>query len=121
MTYGYDEGTFSQEPNQIISPGPVNHDTANYGSAFTKRGNTTSTTRHDVLGQTAAVTSQVRYDIAGSPVAQIDPLGRKVRIGYADNFSTTGNPATFAYPTTITDPAGSRRFTSFIDGEVSLL
>ena len=85
MTYGYDEGTFSQEPNQIIAP--TRHDTANYGSAFTKRGNTTSTTRHDVTGQTSAVTSQVRYDIAGSPVAQIDPLGRKVRIGYADNFS----------------------------------
>ncbi len=107
VTYGYDEGTFSQEPNQIISPGPVNHDTANYGSAFTKRGNPTSTTRHDVLGQTAAVTSQVRYDIAGSVVAQIDPLNRKVRIGYTDSWNTTGNPTTFAYPTVITDPAGS--------------
>jgi hypothetical protein len=63
VTYGYDEGTFSQEPNQIIAP--TRHDTANYGSAFTKRGNPTSTTRHDVTGQTAAVTSQVRYDIAG--------------------------------------------------------
>jgi hypothetical protein len=32
VTYGYDEGTFSQEPNQIIAP--TRHDTANYGSAF---------------------------------------------------------------------------------------
>jgi YD repeat-containing protein len=105
VTYGYDEGTFSQEPNQIIAP--TRHDTANYGPAFTKRGNPTSTTRHDVTGQTSAVNSQVRYDIAGSPVAQIDPLGRKVRIGYADNFQPTQTFTTFAYPTVITDPAGS--------------
>ncbi|MGB7207428.1 MAG: VCBS repeat-containing protein, partial [Pyrinomonadaceae bacterium] len=105
VTYGYDEGTFSQEPNQIIAP--TRHDTANYGSAFTKRGNLTSTTRHDVTGQTSAVTSQVRYDIAGSPVAQIDPLGRKVRIGYTDDFQPSQSFTTFAYPTTITDPAGT--------------
>jgi YD repeat-containing protein len=105
VTYGYDEGTFSQEPNQIITP--TRHDTANYGSAFTKRGNPTSTTRWEVPNNVTSVTSQVRYDIAGSPVAQIDPLGRKVRIGYADNFQPTQSFTTFAYPTVITDPAGS--------------
>lgn len=50
MTYGFDEGTFSQEPNQIIAP--IRHDTAKYGSNFiVGRGNMTSTTRHDVTGQ----------------------------------------------------------------------
>jgi hypothetical protein len=78
VTYAYDEGTFSQEPNQIIAP--TRHDTANYGSAFTKRGNLTSTTRWEVPNNVTSVTSQVRYDIAGSPVAQIDPLNRKVTI-----------------------------------------
>jgi hypothetical protein len=72
VTYGYDEGTFSQEPNQIIAP--TRHDTANYGSAFITRGNPTSTTRWEVPNNVTSVTSQVRYDIAGSPVAQIDPL-----------------------------------------------
>jgi YD repeat-containing protein len=105
VTYGYDEGTFSQEPNQIIAP--TRHDTANYGSTFTKRGNPTSTTRWEVPNNVTSVTSQVRYDIAGSPVAQIDPLGRKVRIGYADNFQPTQSFTTFAYPTVITDPAGT--------------
>jgi hypothetical protein len=37
--------------SQVIDPrGAI---TANYGSAFTKRGNPTSTTRHDVTGQTS--------------------------------------------------------------------
>ncbi|MGB7208963.1 MAG: hypothetical protein WBD27_09915, partial [Pyrinomonadaceae bacterium] len=38
---------------------------------------------------------------------QIDPLGRKVRIGYTDDFQPSQSFTTFAYPTTITDPAGT--------------
>ncbi len=78
VTYAYDEGNFSQEANQIITP--TRHDTANYGSTFLIRGNPTSTTRWEVPNNVTSVTSQVRYDIAGSPVAQIDPLNRKVAI-----------------------------------------
>ncbi len=110
MTYAYDEGNFSQEPNQIIAP--TRHDTAGYGSSFiVGRGNLTSTTRHDVTGQTSPVTSRVRYDIAGSPVAQISPWDgistRTVRIGYADNFNSSPGVSTYAYPTVVTDPAGT--------------
>ncbi len=71
------------------------------------RGNLTSTTRHDVTGQTAAVASRVRYDIAGSPVAQLDPLNRKVRIEYADSFNDNTNRNSFAYPTKVYDPANN--------------
>ena len=106
VTYAYDEGNFSQESNQIITA--TKHDSMSYGSTFiTGRGNLTSTTRHDVIGTTAASVSKVRYDIAGSPVAQLDPLDRKTAISYTDNFNRAVTPATFAYATTITDPAGN--------------
>ncbi len=106
MTYGFDEGDFSQEANQIISP--IRHDTTNFGAAFILgRGNMTSTTRHDVTGQTAAVTSRVVYDIAGSPIAQFDPLNRKVAIDYTDVFNDSQNRNSFAYPTKVYDPVGN--------------
>ena len=106
MTYGFDEGDFTQQPNQIIAP--IRHDTANYGSSFIiGRGNMTSTTRHDVTGQTPAVTSRVVYDIAGSPVAQFDPLNRRVAIDYTDVFNDSENRNSFAYPTKVYDPAGN--------------
>ena len=106
VTYGYDTENFSQETNQNPS-GLIRHDTAYSALLVIGRGNRTTTTRHDVTGQTSAVTSTVRYDIAGSPVAQIDPLGRKVTINYADSYNdTTTTRNTFAYPTTLTDPKG---------------
>ncbi|MDH3530221.1 MAG: VCBS repeat-containing protein, partial [Acidobacteriota bacterium] len=106
VTYGYDEENFTFETNQVPNIG-TGHDATNYGSAFvTGRANLTSATRHDVTGQTASVTSKTRYDIAGSPVASLDPLNRKVRTEYTDNFNDASNPGTFAYPTKVIDPAG---------------
>ncbi len=112
MTYAYDEGDFSDTTlAQNISP--VQHDNTNYGASFIAgRANGTSTTRYDVTGQTSNVTSNVKYNTAGAPVSQTSPgstsgTSREVKIGYADSFNTTGNPATFAYPTTLTDPAGT--------------
>jgi YD repeat-containing protein len=104
VTYVYDGENFSLETNQIVTP--TQHDSS-YGSSFVVgRGNLTSTTRHDVSSATPDSTSKIRYDIAGSPVAQIDPSNRKTKIAYADNFNTTPSASTFAYPTTLTDPAG---------------
>ena len=106
VTNVYDGENFSQEPNQIITP--TRHDTTNYASSFVVgRGNLTSTTRHDVLAESAAVTSRARYDTAGSVVAQLDPLDHKVTISYADVFNDNENRNSFAYPTTVTDPAGN--------------
>lgn len=108
VTYGYDGGDFTDSSlQQNISP--VQHDNTNYGASFiTGRGNLTSTSRHDVLGQSSAVTSSVKYNTAGAVVAQIDPLGRTAKIGYADKFNDGGNSRnTYAYPTKITDPAGN--------------
>jgi YD repeat-containing protein len=110
MTYAYDEENFAQESNQIITP--IQHDTANFGATFISgRANQTSTTRWNTEFPTSAseaVTSKIRYDIAGSPVAALDPLNRKVKTNYADSFNdTTVSRNTYAYPTTLTDPANN--------------
>jgi YD repeat-containing protein len=107
LSYGYDQEGFSYESNQNI-PSVIQHDPA-YSVAFVSgRGNVTSVTRHDVTGQTPAATSKLRYDIAGSPVARIDPLNRKTAVDYTDVFNdTTATRNTYSYPTTLTDPAGN--------------
>ena len=111
MTYAYDEGNFSDTSlSQNISP--VQHDNLGFGASFISgRANLNSTTRYDVTGQTANVSQSVKYNTAGAVVSQTTPWDgtntRTVKIGYADNFNTTGNPTTYAYPTVLTDPAGS--------------
>ena len=105
--YNYDEEDFAQETNQNIAS-VIQHDKSAFSASFIiGRGNLTSTTRHDVTGHTASVTTKLRYDIAGSPVAQMDPLNRKVRIDYGDVFNDSANRNVFAYPTTLTDPANN--------------
>jgi hypothetical protein len=118
VTYAYDAGDFSDTTlNQNLSSA-IQHDNTNYGASFTAgRGNLTSTTRWDVNYPTdasQAVTSNVKYNTAGAPVAQITPSSdsinptRTVKIGYADTFNDDLNTRnTFAYPTTLTDPAGN--------------
>jgi len=105
VTYGYDEEDFSHESNQNIST-VIQHDNTSYTSSFVLgRGNLTTTTRYDVTGATSPISSKIRYDIAGSVVASIDPRSRKAAIDYSDNFNdTTTTRNTFAYPTTLTDP-----------------
>jgi YD repeat-containing protein len=112
VTYEYDEGNFSDTAlSQNISP--VQHDT-NFSSSFvTGRGNLTSTTRWNVeypTNSSYAVTSSVKYNTAGSAVAQISPWSstatRQVKISYTDNWNdSVSRSATYAYPTALTDPA----------------
>ena len=104
MSYLYDQPGFT-ESGQIVAP--VQHDNTNYGANLTVgRGNPTKMIRWDVSNQSGPITREVKYDMAGSAVAQIDPTGRTVRIGYADNFNSSSGGGTFAYPTTLTDPNG---------------
>ncbi|MBX3292715.1 MAG: VCBS repeat-containing protein [Acidobacteria bacterium] len=111
VTFGYDEGDFSDSGlQQNISP--VQHDGTNFGSGFILgRGNRTSVTRWDVnypTNSSYAITSSTKYNTAGSPVAQIGPwdgtVTRTVKIGYLDNFNSSPGVSTWAYPTTVTDP-----------------
>ena len=111
VTYGYDEENFTFETNQNISS-VIRHDNANYSASFyVGRANPTSTTRWNVeypTSSTYAVTSKTRYDIAGSVVAKLDPLNRKVAIDYTDSFNdTTTTRNAYAYPKYLTDPAGN--------------
>ncbi len=105
VDYEYDGEPFGYEANQIISP--INHNSA-YGSSFVVgRGNVTKITRNDVTGTSAVVENRIRYDVAGSVVAKLDPLGRKTAVSYSDSFNDGNNSRnTFAYPTKLTDPAG---------------
>ena len=110
VTYAYDEGDFSDSGlNQNISP--VQHDNTNYGSGFiTGRGNLTSVTRWNAEYPTTsgeAVTSSMKYNTAGAMVSRTDPMSRTVKIGYADAWNDNPDPnrTTWAYPTSITDPA----------------
>lgn len=114
ISFAYDEENFSQETNQNISS-VIQHDNSTFSASFiTGRGNLTSTTRHDVLGQTSSVTSKVRYDIAGSVVAKLDPLNRKVLIDYSDSFNdTTTSRNTFAYPTKLVELANPNSSNNF--------
>ncbi|MBK8146626.1 MAG: hypothetical protein IPK58_00005, partial [Acidobacteria bacterium] len=113
VDYFYDEGDFSDTNLEQNISSVIMHDTANYGASFTVgRGNLTTSTRYDVTGATASVSSQIKYNIAGAPVAQITPWTtsstRTTKISYADSFndtSTTRN--TYAYPTKLYDPAGN--------------
>ncbi|MEZ5306360.1 MAG: FG-GAP-like repeat-containing protein [Pyrinomonadaceae bacterium] len=109
-TFEYDHEGFTEETNQTVSPS-AGHDNANYGASFVAgRGNQTSATRWDAddsQNQTKAITTVARYDTAGSAVASIDPMGRKIRIEYSDSFNDSSNPGTYAYPTKVFDPAGN--------------
>lgn len=114
VTFAYDEGNFSDSGlQQNISP--VQHDSSNYGSGFGVRGNLTSTKRWDATapttGASAITTSTLKYNTAGSVVAKITPWDglntRTIKIGYADDWNSSGNPTTYAYPTTLTDPANN--------------
>jgi hypothetical protein len=106
VTYSYDGDDFSDPALEQNIPDVIQHDNTNYGASFvTGRGNLTATSRYDVTGETATVTSSAKYNTAGAVVAQLDPLGRAVKISYADKFNdSTTSRNTYAYPTTLTDP-----------------
>jgi YD repeat-containing protein len=113
MTYAYDQGNFSDSGlSQNISP--TQHDNTNYSSSLTTgRGNLTSATRWDVTdpdGSGSAITSSMKYNTAGSVVSKTDPLSRTIKIAYNESVMFNDgitNRATYAYPTSITDPANN--------------
>jgi YD repeat-containing protein len=109
VTYAYDEGNFNETSlQQTLPSNTTQHDDTNYGSSFIiGRGNITSTTRHAVLGQPSGITSSVKYNTAGAPVSQTDPLMRTSKVSYADNFTPSGGDPTYAYPTMVTDSGGN--------------
>lgn len=96
------------------------HDSANYGTGNTTRGNPTKITSYaGAQNQTGAVSTQTQFDILGNLVKTIDANGNISVISYNDNFglpdsdATTNTPpsqlnglSTFAFPTSTTNPLG---------------
>ncbi|MCW5961698.1 MAG: VCBS repeat-containing protein [Pyrinomonadaceae bacterium] len=112
MTYAFDQGDFNDSTLEQNISNAVNHDNVNFSASFVAgRANLTSTTRWNAdfpTSSSEAVTSHVKYNIAGAPVAQVDPMGRVSKISYADNWNAGSLPAnTYAYPTKLFDPAGN--------------
>lgn len=110
VTYSYDEGNFNDSSlEQNISP--IQHDNTKYSaSLIAGRGNLTTTTRWsvDTSEPVQSVNLSIRYNTAGTAVAQTDPMNRTVKIGYGDSFNdSTTSRNTFAYPTSLTDPANN--------------
>ena len=110
MTYAYDEGDFSDTSlEQTITP--IKHDSTYGASYIVGRANLTSTTRYDVTGTTSSVTSKVKYNTAGSPVAGIsidsDGNDRIIKTSYVDSFNDSSTPNTYAYATKLTNPNGN--------------
>ncbi|MGB7201465.1 MAG: VCBS repeat-containing protein [Pyrinomonadaceae bacterium] len=112
VTFGYDGSGYNGSGQSLTSA--TQHDTTNYGTGFAHRGNLTSTKRWDATDPTnesAWVESTVKYNIAGSPISQTTPWDgtntRTVSIGYADSWNDGTTRTTYAYPTSLTDPASN--------------
>ena len=88
---------------------PTQHHSS-YNTDFTQgRGNLTQVMRFDISDQNNELKGHVQriaYDINGSVVFTRDAMNRQTSMSYADSFSDSVNRNTFAYLTTVTDPAG---------------
>ena len=89
------------------------HDGAGYGTSFLSRGNLTKvrryntpTTPDDGIADNTYTEAVTGYNITGSVVFTKDALNHQTTISYTDSFANNVSltPATFAYPTTVTDP-----------------
>jgi RHS repeat-associated protein len=96
------------------------HDTTNFGTDYTRRGNVTSATSYEnAQSQTGAVINYFHYDILGNVVEKIDAKNNATTINYVDKFglpdgeATSNTPPgqlsglnTFAFPTSTTNALG---------------
>lgn len=102
LSYGYDEVAAQPVPG-LIRHRPWDIEYVNEPPA-SPPSNLTSITRNAVLVPSPSVTTQLRYNVAGSVISKIDPLNRTVSLSYTDSFNDGISRNTFAYPTAITDP-----------------
>jgi RHS repeat-associated protein len=95
-------------------------------TAYVTRGNATAVTRQ-VFQDSKTRVSYTQFDIAGNPIAGIDPKGNTTTVDFSDRFgSPGGDPTTntppaelpsgsfaFAFPTKVTNPAGFISYTQY--------
>jgi RHS repeat-associated protein len=106
LVYAYDAGG----SQLTATPSPaVQHDPA-YDTFAGARGLLTSVARYDATdleNAGKATVMQIGYNTDGSVIFTRDPLGHQTSLGYTDSFSdAASHPATFAYPTTVTNADG---------------
>ncbi len=116
--YEYDNYTADSRHAALVPrTSVVGHDTANFGTNYTTRGNVTKVTSYaDAQNQTGAVAVSTQYDILGNVVKTTDAKGCSTTIDYADRFGSPDNEArsniaptqlgglsTFAFPTSSTN------------------
>ena len=103
----------------------IGHDTTNYGTSKTNRGNVTKvTTFGNAQTQTEPISAYSQFDILGNVVKTIDAKGYISTIDYTDRFGTADGEArsntaptqlngqsTFAFPTSATNPIGYTAYT----------
>lgn len=96
----------------VSQTGATQHDDANYPASFSLgRGNLVESVQYDVLfpnDPTHAIHFQRQgYNTLGSVIFSADANWHRSDISYTDSFSDNVNRNTFAYPTTVTDPASN--------------
>jgi RHS repeat-associated protein len=107
----------------------IGHDTANYGTNKTIRGNVTkATTYGNASNQSEPISSYANYDILGNVVKTWDAMNHSTMIDYTDRFGAPdnevrsntaptqlGGQSTFAFPTSVTNtiPFQWTTFTQF--------
>ena len=126
--FEYDNYTTVQNHAALVSRSNVTgHDTANFGTSYTKRGNVTAVTSYEnAQTQTGAVKTYSQYDVLGNIVKTIDAKENASSVGYDDNFGAPDGEArtnsapsqlnglnTFALPTSSTNPLGWTSYAQF--------
>jgi len=116
--FEYDNYSSDSTHASLVSRSSVTgHDSTNFGTGFSRRGNMTGSTRYaNAESQTGGVSTYVQYDILGNVVKTIDAKANATTISYNDNFGTADDSATtnttpsqisglntFAYPTSTTN------------------
>jgi len=113
----YDNYSGANHAQLIPRTNVFGHDTANYDTNNTIRGNVTKTTTYgNAQTQTGAVSVYSQYDILGNVVKTVDAKGYSTTIDYLDRFGTANSEAransapgqlngqsTFAFPTSATN------------------
>jgi len=111
--FNYDE--YSKFPLSLVT-GATHHDDTNYGTAFTSRGNLTSSVAYsDAANAAGAVTTTYSYNTLGNLIGSKDNNGNPTTYTYVDAWATAACAPTsgLAYVTSATNALGQSTTAKF--------
>jgi YD repeat-containing protein len=122
----YEYDNYSEHP-LVDRYNVVGHDTANYGTSKTIRGNVTKITSYtDAQNYTGETSTKTQYDILGNVVKMIDAKGNFATLDFSDNFGspnaearsntlpgTLNGQSTFAFATNTIASTGWKTYSQF--------